>query len=80
MANDAPQLTTGEVAKRLVLNETTVINYAKQGLLRATRTAGGHRRYPAASVEELQRVLAMPDGEARTQAMEALRRRNGTTA
>lgn len=76
MADESPDLNTGEVAGALGLSKSTVLDYTKKGLLFATRTFGGHRRYPPDTVEELRRVLKMPAGAERDEAFEELRRRN----
>lgn len=50
-------LTPGEVARLFGVDPKTVSRWAAAGRLRAQRTLGGHRRYPAAEVHELlQRV------------------------
>ena len=36
--------TTGEVADLLHIHQTTVIDWAKKGLVKSYRTPGGHRR------------------------------------
>jgi excisionase family DNA binding protein len=36
--------TTGEVANLLHIHQTTVIDWAKKGLVKSYRTPGGHRR------------------------------------
>lgn len=76
MVGDGTQLRTSEVATALNVSASTVINYLRDGLLRATWTAGGHRRVDAASVTDLTRVLAVPPGPDRDTAMDELRRRN----
>ena len=76
MVGDGSLLRTDEAAAELNLSKSTVINYAKEGLLRVKRTGGGHRRFPAESVGELKQVLDMDDGPERDAAMEDLRRRN----
>ncbi|MFY1686527.1 helix-turn-helix domain-containing protein [Plantactinospora sp. WMMB782] len=70
------RLRTDEVAAVLDVSASTVIAHTKGGLLRTTRTPGGHRRYDAGSVRELARVLEMPEGPERDAEMEALRLRN----
>lgn len=55
---------------------TAIRDFADRGLLRVTYTAGGHRRIERASIEDLNKVLAMRRGTEREAAMEALRRRN----
>ncbi|MGS2615131.1 excisionase family DNA-binding protein [Micromonospora sp. LZ34] len=75
MVGDGTQLRTSEAATALNVSASTVIKWCRDGLLRTTRTAGGHRRIVASSVDELSRVLALPDGE-REPAMDALQRRN----
>jgi excisionase family DNA binding protein len=46
-------LTPTEVAQLAGVDPKTVTRWAKQGRLRCSRTAGGHRRYAAADVAEL---------------------------
>ncbi|MEV5819331.1 helix-turn-helix domain-containing protein [Micromonospora haikouensis] len=75
MGDGDKPLRTSEAAERLNVSASTVIAWCKNGLLRTARTAGQHRRIEPGSVEELSRVLALPDGE-REAAVEALRRRN----
>lgn len=75
MVGDGTQLRTSEAAAELNVSASTVIAWCKDGLLRTTRTAGGHRRILAESVAELKKVLALPDGE-REPAMDALQQRN----
>ncbi len=41
---DKRVFTTGEVADLLHIHQTTVIDWAKKGLVKAYRTPGGHRR------------------------------------
>jgi excisionase family DNA binding protein len=76
MVGDGSRLRTEEVAKLLDVSKSTVINYAKDGLLVVRRTAGRHRRYDAASVMELKKILDMDDESQREPALEGLRRRN----
>lgn len=75
MVGDGTQLRTSEAAAELNVSSSTVIAWCRDGLLRTTRTAGGHRRILADSVTELARVLALPDGQ-REPAMQELRVRN----
>ncbi|MFI7608509.1 excisionase family DNA-binding protein [Micromonospora sp. NPDC049366] len=76
MADDSAPLTTGAAASALNVSSWTVIDYVKRNLLRATRTAGGHRRVSSQSVEDLRRVLAIRDDSERAKALEDLQRRN----
>jgi excisionase family DNA binding protein len=48
-------LTPSEVAGRFRVDPKTVTRWAKAGLLPCIKTPGGHRRYPAAVVDELAR-------------------------
>lgn len=48
-------LTPAEAAKRLRVSPITLRKWADSGLIVATVTAGGHRRYPAAEVERMLR-------------------------
>ncbi|MGQ0632903.1 MAG: helix-turn-helix domain-containing protein [Sporichthyaceae bacterium] len=51
-AETAPQivatLTVGETARRFAVAENTIARWCDSGYLKATRTAGGHRRIDAA--------------------------------
>ena len=51
MAND--RLTTADAAKLAGVATSTIKRWADQGLIRFTRTAGGHRRYTRAVVERM---------------------------
>lgn len=42
--NTKQVFTTGEVADLLHIHQTTVIDWAKKGLIKSYKTAGGHRR------------------------------------
>ena len=42
-----------QVAAILQVSPKTVARWAQQGLLPCQRTLGGHRRYPAAAIEDL---------------------------
>jgi len=53
------RLTTRDVALRFDVTTTTVKRWADQGLLRHTRTAGGHRRFEEPDVV---RLLELRDG------------------
>lgn len=75
-AEDKPQLRTEEVAELLGLSKSTVINYAKDSLLRVNRTLGRHRRYETASVIELKAALEMDDGPEREARLDGIRKRN----
>ncbi|MGZ4121279.1 MAG: helix-turn-helix domain-containing protein [Actinomycetota bacterium] len=46
-------LRTSEVAMRLQVSPKTVARWAKEGRLPYLATLGGHRRFPAAAIEEL---------------------------
>ena len=50
-------LTTGQVASRLRVSTTTVINWAERGLLTCSRTEGDHRRFDLEDVERLAEEL-----------------------
>lgn len=77
LVGDGRFLRTREVADLLhVASHQTVINYFQDGLLRATRTKGGHRRYERASVDELIAMLALEDPGVRAAGLESLRRHN----
>jgi excisionase family DNA binding protein len=46
-------LRSAEVAAIFQVSPKTVSRWAQHGLLPCQRTLGGHRRYPAAAIEEL---------------------------
>ncbi|ASO20836.1 DNA-binding transcriptional MerR regulator [Actinoalloteichus hoggarensis] len=46
----------GELARRTAVSERSLRYYEKQGLLAAERTTGGHRVYPAGSVDRVVRI------------------------
>ncbi|APU15642.1 MULTISPECIES: MerR family transcriptional regulator [Actinoalloteichus] len=46
----------GELARRTAVSERSLRYYEKQGLLAAERTTGGHRIYPADSVDRVIRI------------------------
>ena len=46
-------LRSAQVAAILQVSPKTVARWAQLGLLPYQRTLGGHRRYPAAAIEEL---------------------------
>lgn len=50
-------LRTGDVADMLHISPKTVTRWARDGRLPHSRTLGGHRRFPAAAIEELARQL-----------------------
>lgn len=82
--DDEQLLRTAEVAAILTVggkpvSESTVVKWARAGLLRAKRTGGGHRRYLRSSVRELQAVLDMDDGDMRRAALESLKRHNAVS-
>jgi excisionase family DNA binding protein len=52
-----PWLTSGQVAKRLLVSPGTVARWARQGRLAHRRTPGGHRRYDPEQVDQLVRDL-----------------------
>jgi excisionase family DNA binding protein len=56
-ARPAPSATTflhpAEVAANLQVSPKTIARWVQQGLLPFQRTLGGHRRYPAAAIEQL---------------------------
>lgn len=77
-------LRTAEVAAILRIggkpvSESTVVKWARAGLLRAKRTGGGHRRYLRSSVDELQAMLDLDDGPVRRAALESLKRHNAVS-
>jgi excisionase family DNA binding protein len=50
-------LRPAEVADLLSVSPKTVARWAKEGKLPFLKTLGGHRRYPAAAIQELVDVL-----------------------
>ncbi len=60
-------LTPNEVAKALMVSPVTVRQWAQKGLLEAHTTAGGHRRFSRAVVEEFarQRGVRLPGARER---------------
>jgi excisionase family DNA binding protein len=52
-ADTAPYLHTAEVADILHVSPKTVARWAKEGKLPFLKTLGGHRRYPAAMINQL---------------------------
>ena len=50
-------LRPAEVADLLSVSPKTVSRWAKEGKLPFLKTLGGHRRYPAAAIQELVDVL-----------------------
>ncbi len=52
--------TTGELASLLHIHQTTVIDWAKKGLIKSYRTPGGHRRVERASVIDFLKRHEMP--------------------
>jgi excisionase family DNA binding protein len=50
-------LRPAEVADLLSVSPKTVSRWAKEGKLPFLKTLGGHRRYPAAAIQELASVL-----------------------
>lgn len=48
-------LTTRQAAERLQVNFRTIQNWVEKGILRAWKTAGGHRRIACSSVDEILR-------------------------
>jgi excisionase family DNA binding protein len=53
-ATDRPSyLHTAEVAAILHVSPKTVSRWAKEGKLPFLKTLGGHRRYPAAKIDQL---------------------------
>lgn len=54
-AVSSTNLTTKEVARLLQVSEATVKRWADDGLLRSSKTAGGHRRFSTQSIASLRR-------------------------
>lgn len=46
----------GELARLTAVSERSLRYYEQQGLLEATRTPGGHREYPPATVDRVIRI------------------------
>jgi excisionase family DNA binding protein len=53
-------LTTGQVAQQLKTSTQTVRNYCDQGVINATRSAGGHYRIAPQELERLKRLESLP--------------------
>ncbi len=53
MQKNADYLKTAEVADLLHVSPKTVTRWAKDGKLPHSRTLGGHRRFPAGSIQKL---------------------------
>lgn len=53
-------LKTAQVADALHVSPKTVTRWAKDGKLPHARTLGGHRRFPAAKIQELAREMEQP--------------------
>lgn len=51
-------MSPGEVARAFKVDVKTVARWARDGKLKSIRTPGGHRRYVAAQVRELQEELS----------------------
>jgi excisionase family DNA binding protein len=57
-SREAPSyLRAAEVADLLSVSPKTVSRWAKEGKLPFMKTLGGHRRYPAAEIQELVDIL-----------------------
>ncbi len=52
--------TTGEVANLLHIHQTTIIDWAKKGLVKSYRTPGGHRRIVRAELLAFLHTHKMP--------------------
>lgn len=77
MAAKDAELTVGQVAEKLGgVHPETVRRYLKDDLLQGRRLPKGHRRVFASSVEELIRVMGMPEGDDKVMAFAALQERN----
>ena len=55
-------LRTSEVAVRLQVSPKTVARWAKEGRLPYLATLGGHRRFPAAAIDQLLDGLSKLEG------------------
>ncbi|MFA5891385.1 MAG: helix-turn-helix domain-containing protein [Actinomycetota bacterium] len=53
MARREKYLRTSEVAGRLHVSPKTIARWAKEGRLPYLATLGGHRRFPASTIEQL---------------------------
>jgi len=51
-------LKTSEVAMKLQVSPKTVARWAKEGRLPYLATLGGHRRFPAAAIDEMVGTLS----------------------
>ncbi|HUE81778.1 MAG TPA: helix-turn-helix domain-containing protein [Pyrinomonadaceae bacterium] len=58
----APSLTTKDVARLLDVSEATVKRWADDGLLSASKTAGGHRRFNIEGVARFRRERGLSPG------------------
>ncbi len=58
-------LTSAQAAHHLGVAKKTVARWADDGHLHVGRTPGGHRRYPAASVNALRRRMELGDFDAK---------------
>lgn len=52
--------TTGEIADLLHIHQTTVIDWAKKGIVKSYRTPGGHRRIQRESLMHFLHEHKMP--------------------
>jgi hypothetical protein len=74
---DGKAVRSSVAAEMLRVNSrTTINNWIKDGLLRATTTVGGQHRIDVASIEELKACLAIEDPDERRAVLEGIRRRN----
>ncbi len=58
--SDKSYLTSSEVAERLAVSPKTVGRWAKEGRLGHAKTLGGHRRFPADQIDQLEQELTVP--------------------
>ncbi len=56
-SGDGSYIRTAEVARILRVSPKTVSRWAREGKLPHLVTLGGHRRFPAAEIEQLARKL-----------------------
>ncbi len=58
--SDKSYLTSSEVAERLAVSPKTVGRWAKEGRLGHAKTLGGHRRFSADQIDQLEQELTVP--------------------
>lgn len=56
-------LTSGEVAKMIGVNHSTVVRWARAGKIHSLTTLGGHRRYRPVDVDALMQRMERHEGD-----------------